>query len=125
MFAKRLKELRAEKEISQADLAKIINSSNSKVSMWEVGKRDPNSEDLITLSKYFNVSIDYLLGTSNIKNPYNDKVVNMKEETEEDPLAGYKIAAHKEGDEDFTLEQKRAIANLIEETLKKIEKGKK
>lgn len=67
MFSKRVKELRKKADLTQSDLAKKINSSTSKIAMWETEKRDPTNEDLMVLSKLFNVSTDYLLGI--IDNP--------------------------------------------------------
>lgn len=63
MFGEVLKQLRREKDITQGELAKAINASKSKVSMWETNARDPVKDDLIVLSNYFGVSIDELLNT--------------------------------------------------------------
>ncbi|HII4461556.1 helix-turn-helix domain-containing protein [Clostridium perfringens] len=68
MFYKRLRQLRESKELSQKDLADILKVGPSTVSMWEQGKRIPDSDMLIILANYFNVSIDYLLGRTNDKN---------------------------------------------------------
>lgn len=57
-----LKDLRMEKGIGQVELAKCINVSKGIISLWENGLREPNMSSLIALSKYFNVSIDYLVG---------------------------------------------------------------
>ena len=64
IFAKRLKELREEKGLSQHELAKKLGDeiSNSAVSLWELGKRIPKLDALIILAKFFKVSIDYLAG---------------------------------------------------------------
>jgi len=65
----RLKELRIEKGLLQADIAKIINKGERTVGFYETGERDMGTETLATLSDFFNVSIDYLLGKSEIRNP--------------------------------------------------------
>lgn len=65
----RLKELRIEKGLLQSDIAKIINKSDRIVGFYEKGERDMNTETLAILADFFNVSIDYLLGKTNIKNP--------------------------------------------------------
>ncbi len=70
----RIKDLRLEKDISQSNLAKLLNTSQQAVSFYEIGKRDPDIKTLELLSDYFNVSIDYLLCKSDIKNP--DKIIN-------------------------------------------------
>ena len=60
----RLKELRKEQKLSQKDVAKIVNYSQHLVSAWELGHREPNIDALIKLARYFNVTIDYLVGKS-------------------------------------------------------------
>ena len=61
-FADILKELRIEKGIGQAQLARAIGVSNGIVSLWENKKREPTMGSLIALAKFFNVSLDYLTG---------------------------------------------------------------
>jgi len=61
-FADILKELRIEKGIGQAQLARAIGVSNGIVSLWENKKREPTMGSLIALAKYFNVSLDFLTG---------------------------------------------------------------
>lgn len=65
----RLKYLREEKSMLQEDLAKVLEVSQKTISNYETGERDMSTETLTKLSEYFNVSIDYLLGKSNIRNP--------------------------------------------------------
>lgn len=60
-FSTKLKELRAEKGVSQAKLAADIHISRSAVAKWENGLGLPNDESLKLLSEYFGVSIDELL----------------------------------------------------------------
>lgn len=61
-FADRLKLLRLENNLSQNQLAKILQINQSNVSVWEAGKELPRAEYLIILAKYFKCSVDYLLG---------------------------------------------------------------
>jgi len=63
----RLKELREQKRLNQEGLATKINVSQSTISAYEVGERTPDLETLITIANFFNVSIDYLVGRSNVK----------------------------------------------------------
>lgn len=60
-----LKELRLEKHLTQAQLAKELNVSLSIVNKWENEKKNPSADTLIILSKYFKVTVDYLLGLEN------------------------------------------------------------
>lgn len=64
LFAQRLKELREEKGISRKQLADAMIVSVRLVSYWESGQRECDFETLIKLSKYFNESIDYMLGNT-------------------------------------------------------------
>ncbi len=64
----RLKELRIEKGLLQSDIARIINKGERTVGFYETGERDMGTETLAKLSDYFNVSIDYLLGKTDIRN---------------------------------------------------------
>lgn len=80
MFSKILRELRKEKGYTQSELSKLINSSTSKIAMWETGKRDPVKEDLLVLSELFNVSTDYLLGKSNTRSHDIAKENNTNQE---------------------------------------------
>ena len=63
----RIKELRIEKGLLQSDVAKYLGKSERIVGFYERGERDPNTDTLIKLSELFNVSIDYILGKSDIK----------------------------------------------------------
>lgn len=61
-FAERLKELRIEKGLSIQALAKEVNIGSSSICRWENCQADVKGSQLIILAKYFNVSIDYLMG---------------------------------------------------------------
>lgn len=61
-FSERLKELRKDKDLSQAELAKKLNVSKSTISMLEVGSRKPSWELMEQIADFFNVDLDYLLG---------------------------------------------------------------
>ena len=69
MFYLRLKELRKERKISQAEFAKQFCVSNGAVGNWEAGKRQPDSDTLVRIAKFFNVSVDYLLGSEDVPLP--------------------------------------------------------
>ena len=69
IYLNRLRELRLEKGLLQSDISKIINKGERTVGFYETGERDMGTETLSILSNFFNVSIDYLLGKSDIRNP--------------------------------------------------------
>lgn len=62
MFNERLKELRSERKISQAELAEMVCVSRNTISSIELGQSKPSFDTLIALADCFNVSIEYLVG---------------------------------------------------------------
>ncbi|SKB35524.1 Transcriptional regulator, contains XRE-family HTH domain [Acetoanaerobium noterae] len=84
-FGNRLKMLRNEKQITQKELGSIINISERVIGYYESDDRFPKDDKvIIALSEYFNVSIDYLLGKSEIRNPYESHA-RIKDSIEDDP----------------------------------------
>lgn len=61
-IGERIKHLRTSKKLTQDDVAHALNVKRETVTRWETGARDIKTEITILLSKYFNVSADYLLG---------------------------------------------------------------
>ena len=62
IFKENLKMLRQEKGVGQVELAKALGVSKGIIILWENGLREPNMSSLICLAKYFEVSIDYIVG---------------------------------------------------------------
>lgn len=60
-FAKNLKELRTEANLTQASLAEKMGVSQRAVSNWEQGARQPDYDTLLKLAHFFDVTTDYLL----------------------------------------------------------------
>lgn len=94
----RLKQLRLERSLLQSDVAKVIKKSERIVGFYETGERDMNTETLSTLADFFNVSIDYLLGKSDIRNIedefktiYSKEIDGLTEEEIKEALEFYKI----------------------------------
>lgn len=61
-FSKRLKELRKEFGLSQDELARQVGLTHTAIGLWEQNKRVPNLDAVISLAKFFKVSLDYLAG---------------------------------------------------------------
>lgn len=57
-----IRELRKKQNLSMKELGALIGVSESTISLYENGKRQPDYDTLIKISNYFNVSLDYLLG---------------------------------------------------------------
>ena len=64
MFSERLRHLRESDGISQIRFAYEIGFSQAAISAWENNTREPGIEALIRISKFFNVTIDYLVGNT-------------------------------------------------------------
>ncbi len=67
---KRIKDLREDKDWTQEQVAKKLNMSQRGYSHIETGNNDVSSETLIKLSKLYKVSTDYILGVSDLSEPY-------------------------------------------------------
>lgn len=65
VFPERLGQLRFQHNISQSALSKQLGITRATVNAWEMGAGYPNAQSLIDLSRYFKVSVDYLLGLDN------------------------------------------------------------
>lgn len=65
----RLRDLREDGNqiIKQQDIANLLNTSQQTYSLWELGVREIPFHHIITLAKFYNVSIDYIAGLTNKK----------------------------------------------------------
>ncbi len=63
-YYKRLRDLREDNNYTQADIAKILFTTQPQYYRYESGMRDLPCELLVILSKFYNVSTDYILGLS-------------------------------------------------------------
>lgn len=63
-YIDRLTALRIDNDITQEEIAKLLNVKQSAISKYELKKAKYKVEDIIILCKYFNVSADYILGLS-------------------------------------------------------------
>ena len=66
MFYNRLRELREDKDLLQKDIAEILSCTQVCYSRYELGKRDIPTDVLVKLADYYSVSIDYILGQTDI-----------------------------------------------------------
>lgn len=70
---RRIRDLREDRDLKQEDLAKLLNCTQACYSNYENGRRDIPTETLNQLADFYGVSVDYLLGRTNIKAPYPKK----------------------------------------------------
>ena len=66
----KIRELREDKDLLQRELAEYLHCSQVAYSRYELGLRDIPTDVLILLAKFYNTSVDYLLGLTNEKKPY-------------------------------------------------------
>jgi Predicted transcriptional regulators len=64
IFGDRLKELRANKNVTQKQMAETLGITEQAYQKYEYAMREPNHETTVKLAMYFSVSTDYLLGLS-------------------------------------------------------------
>lgn len=102
----RLKELREERELNQSDIAKKLNISTAAYSYYENEKRDIPTNVLKLLSEFFNCTIDYLLGKTNIRNiedefkfAYHKEIEGLTEEEIKEALEFYKMVKNRKNKE--------------------------
>lgn len=102
----RLKQLRLERGLLQSDIAKVIKKSERIVGFYETGERDMNTETLSILADFFNVSIDYLLGKTDIRNledefkfAYHKEIEGLTEDEIKEALEFYKMVKNRKNKE--------------------------
>ncbi len=66
----RIRDLREDQELNQTQFAKILGMSQTGYSKYETGENDIPTEILLKMADYYETSVDYLLGRTNIKKPY-------------------------------------------------------
>ena len=68
-FSERLKFLRTQKGLSQRDVSDQLGINKSSLAMYECGKREPRLDTINLFANYYNVSVDYLIGSSEDSSP--------------------------------------------------------
>lgn len=66
----KIRNLREDKDLTQCNIAKLLNCSQQTYSRYETGEISIDVESLITLSKFYDTSVDFLIGLTDIKKPY-------------------------------------------------------
>ena len=82
----RLKDLREDRDLKQRDVAIILGMSQTGYSKYECGTNDVPTSVLIKLSDFYNVSVDYILGITDIKTRHKDarkRILEMIDEQKE------------------------------------------
>lgn len=63
----RIKDIREDRDKSQTEIAEILGMKQQQYARYEIGVQEIPVHHLITLAKYYNVSLDYLVGISDKK----------------------------------------------------------
>ena len=58
----RMKDLREDRDLSQEDIAKVLQTTQEQISKYETGRQMMGIDKYVKLAKYYNVSLDYLTG---------------------------------------------------------------
>ena len=69
----RIRDLREDHDLTQAQIAKILKTTQQQYSKIETGRADISGEKLILLAQFYNVSLDYICGASSVRNKYPNK----------------------------------------------------
>ena len=69
----RLRDLREDKDITQAQIAAYLHIRQNTYSQYENGHRQIPIDQLVALAKFYGTSVDYILGLTDIMNPYPRK----------------------------------------------------
>lgn len=67
---RRIRDLREDKDLNQTQVAKMLGMSQTGYSKYETGENDIPTQVLIKLALFYNTSIDYLLGETDVKKRY-------------------------------------------------------
>ena len=78
MYLKRLKDLREDHDLSQETVSKLLKITRPQYSLYETGKRDIPVDLLQILAKFYNTSIDYIVGDTNIMDRYPESTSKKK-----------------------------------------------
>ena len=66
----RIRDLRQDRDMNQTEIAKVLGMSQTGYSKYETGENDIPTQILIKLARYYNTSIDFLLGETDTPNRY-------------------------------------------------------
>lgn len=69
----RIRDLREDRDMSQKEIAQMLGMSQTGYSKYETGENDIPTQILIKLADFYNTSIDYMLGRTDIRAPYKQK----------------------------------------------------
>lgn len=69
-FRSRLKNIREDRDLTQAEIGRLLNKSQQGYNHIEAGRAELKIDDLIVLCQFYNLSADYMIGLTNIPKSY-------------------------------------------------------
>lgn len=117
MIISKLRDVREDKELTQKDVGDILGVDRSTYGGWEIGKDTIPLRKLYELSKYYDISLDYLFGLSDNKNiVYKSSEINIE-------LVGKKLKQIRE-ENNLTQQDIADLLNTSKSTYNAYENGK-
>lgn len=72
-YRERLRNIREDRDLTQAEIGKLLNKSQQGYNHIEIGRAELKIEDLATLCRFYDLSADYIIGLVNKPESYNHK----------------------------------------------------
>ena len=100
-MVKNLKSLRNEKGISQQQLADVIGTTQQSINKYENHKIEPDIATLISIAQYFNTSVDYLIGNTEVNRVIENVEKYDLNKTEANLITQFRLLNNKEKESIF------------------------
>ncbi len=71
----KIRQLREDSELYQRNLAEYIGTTQQTYSRYETGEINPSLETMAKLAEFYNTSVDYLMGLTDVRKPYKNQVL--------------------------------------------------
>ena len=111
MIGKRLQQLRKDRGYTRRELLDNLSFNYSTYANYESGLREPNAEILLTIAKFYNVSIDYIMGFTDRQNRIDD--VSSITDAEYDHISMYRK---------LDVRGKEVVDSILESEIKRLSK---
>lgn len=106
-YSSKIKKIRKERNLSQKQLAKLINVSQQTIASWEVGRTEPKSENFHALSKVLDVPVSFFVDSvaQYQRNSFNEYFEQLSDEDKNRVFDYMKLLKKQEHDRDTFLKQ--------------------
>ena len=118
MFHQRIKMLREKRGLSQSEVAKRLGVARTTYSGYELGTREPDQNTLMKLARFFDVSVDYLIGNTDNPTPPdgNNEEVDIRQ------LIRDKLKTARRKGRPLTEEDAEFITRILDAALDRLKK---